>query len=98
MSAQTQHRLTPEEYLALDRASEFKNEYYDGYMYAMAGGSPNHAAISMNIGGELRQLLKGGPCRVFSSDLRVRVAVGRLYTYPDVSIVCGEPKLADDQK
>jgi Uma2 family endonuclease len=98
MSAQTQPRLTPEEYLALDRASEFRNEYYDGHMYAMSGGSPRHAQIGMSVGSELRQALRGKPCTVYSNDLRARVSAQRLYTYPDVSVVCGEPKLADDQK
>jgi Uma2 family endonuclease len=98
MSAQTQPRLTPEEYLALDRASEFRSEYYDGHMSAMSGGSPRHAQIGMSVGSELRQALKGRPCTVYSSDLRVQVSAQRFYAYPDVTVVCGEAKLGDDQK
>jgi Uma2 family endonuclease len=98
MLAQTQPRLTPEEYLALDRASEFKNEYYDGCMYAMAGASRMHVLIATNLSGELRQALKPRSCQVYGTDLRLRASVGRLYTYPDVSVVCGEAIFAEDQK
>jgi Uma2 family endonuclease len=98
MSAQPQPRLFPEEYLAIERAAEFKSEYYDGHMCARAGGSLLHSLIAANLTGELRQRLKQKSCRVFTADLRLRVSAQRLYTYPDVTVVCGEPKPADDQK
>jgi Uma2 family endonuclease len=98
MSAQPQPRLSPEEYLALDRAAEFRNEYYDGYIYAMSGTSRMHVRITTNLSGELYQALKRGPCEVYTVDLRLRVNPERLYTYPDISVVCGAPKLADDHK
>src|SRR5438132_1113204 len=98
MSAHSHSRLTPEEYLAIERAAEFRSEYYQGLMYAMAGGSPSHSWIIGNTAGELRSALKRGPCRVSSTDLRIRVSAKGLYTYPDVVVVCGEPRFADDQK
>lgn len=88
-------RFTVEEYLAQERASELKNEYYQGRILTMAGASHAHNLIVLNIGGELRQALKGGPCNVLPSDMRLRCPTG-LYTYPDVSVVCGEAELVRD--
>jgi Uma2 family endonuclease len=97
MSAQPQPRLTPEQYLEIERASEFRNEYYNGRMYAMSGGTHTHALIIGNLGGELRNALRKRRCLVTPIDLRVRVAPAGLYTYPDVVVVCGEPRYADNQ-
>ena len=98
MSAQSQPRLTPEQYLEAERAAEFRNEYYNGHIYAMSGGSYAHFQIIGNLTGELHGALKKRPCSVGSSDLRLRVSLAGLYTYPDVIVICGEPKFADDQK
>jgi len=98
MSAQPQPRLSPEEYLALERAAEFKHEYYDGHMYAMSGGSYPHGQILVNLSAMLREALKGRGCRVTSSDVRFRVSPQGLCTYPDVMVVCGSPRFADNQK
>ncbi len=87
--------LTPEEYLALERKSEYRSEYFDGEIFAMTGASREHNLITSNIIGELRQQLKGKPCEVYPSDMRVRVAAWNLYTYPDVVAVCGEPQFED---
>jgi Uma2 family endonuclease len=95
MSAQPQPRLTPEEYLAFDRAAPIRYEYYDGQMWAMAGGSYHHANIIDDTTGELYVALKGGPCEVTSSELRVCISPAGLYTYPDLLAVCGEPKFLD---
>jgi Uma2 family endonuclease len=97
MSAHAQTPLTEEEYFALDSAAEIRSEYYDGAMYAMAGGSPKHSLITVNLAAELRQALKRGPCRVYSVDLRVR-ADRSSYTYPDIAVVCGDPRLAENNK
>ncbi len=97
MSAQPQHHVTPEEYLAIERAAEFRSEYYDGVMYAMAGASFAHATIIWNLGLELGSLLRKSPCRGTSNEVRVRVSPERLYLYPDIAIVCGERRFADDQ-
>ena len=98
MSTQPKTFLTPEEYLEIERKAEHKSEYYQGEMFAMAGGSRRHNLIVVNISAELRQRLKARPCEVYPSDMRQRVSPVGLYTYPDTSVVCGEPKFADDQK
>ena len=87
--------LTAEEYLALERQAETKSEYIDGETVAMAGGSPNHSLVIGNLHAELRQCLKGRPCRTYPGDLRVRVPAGNLYTYPDVVVVCGDLQMDD---
>jgi len=97
MSAQAQQRVTPEQYLAAERAAEFRHEYYDGQMYAVSGGSYRHFQIIGNITAELHARLKQRPCAVGSSDLRLRVSPDGLYTYPDVVVICGDPQFADDQ-
>lgn len=98
MAAQAQPRLTPEQYLELDRAAEFRNEYYDGVMYAMAGGSPHHSHIIGNLTREFGTILKRQPCLVMPSDSRVRLLPGRSYVYPDMVVACEPRQYADDQK
>jgi Uma2 family endonuclease len=98
MSAHAQPRLSEEQYLELERKAEFRHQFYDGIMYAMSGGSPSHAFIISALNGELRNALKKRSCQVASSDLRVRVSRGGLYTYPDVVVVCGDLSFADDHK
>ena len=98
MPAQPQPRLTPEQYLELDRASEFRHEFYQGRMYAMSGGSHTHAIVISNLNRELGIALKSRPCLVTTSDVRVRVSRGALYTYPDVVVVCDSPRYADDRR
>jgi len=87
---------TPEQYLALDREAEFRSEYFAGEMLAMAGASEDHNTITLNVATELRVQLRGGPCRPFSVDMRVRA--GDLFAYPDVVVVCGERRFADDRR
>ena len=96
MSSQPKTYLTPEEYLAIERKAEYKSEYFNGEMFAMTGASRKHNLIALNIGGELRQQLKGKPCEAYVNDMRVRIPRTRLYTYPDVVVVCGEPEFEDD--
>jgi Uma2 family endonuclease len=96
MSAATKIRLTPEQYLAIERKAQFKSEFYDGEMFAMAGVSRQHSRIKENLTGELYARLKGGPCRSHSSDMRVKVSRTGLYAYPDVVIVCGDEQYEDD--
>jgi Uma2 family endonuclease len=79
--------MSPAEYLERERKAEFKSEYFEGEMHAMAGANCRHALIVTNLAGELRQRLKKGPCKVYSSDLRLRVSPTGLYTYPDVTVV-----------
>ena len=91
-------KLTEQEYLAIDRAAEVRSEFFDGEMWAMSGGSMRHSRLAMNISGELYNALRGGNCQAFTSDLRVRVMPRRMYAYPDVTVVCGKPMLADDRQ
>ena len=98
MAAHPQPRLSPEDYLKIERAAEFRSEYYDGHMYAMSGGSYRHFRIISNINGEFHQAFKKTNCAAGSNDLRLRISPSGLYTYPDIVVVCGEPKFADDQK
>lgn len=93
--AQPQKRLSESEYLEIERAAEQRSEYLDGEMFAMAGASPRHVAIVSNLVGELHGRLKGGPCRVFSSDLRLRVEATGLHTYPDVVVACDALRFSD---
>jgi Uma2 family endonuclease len=97
MASNPVSKLTEEQYLHLERAAEFKSEFLDGVMYAMSGGSPRHAELHGNVFAELHTMLRGGKCKPYNSDLRVRVS-SRMYAYPDVSVVCGKPQLADEQK
>jgi Uma2 family endonuclease len=98
MAALPQAFSTPDEYLALDRAAEFKSEYHAGLILAMAGASEAHNIISLNVAAELRARLRCGPCRPFSADLRVRVGEADLYAYPDVVVVRGERQYADGRR
>ena len=95
MSATPQPRLTPEQYLELERAAEFRSEYYGGFMYAMSGGSMPHALVINGVAVELSNALRDRACLVMTSDMRIRVSYEGLYTYPDVVVVCGKPKLVD---
>ena len=98
MSTQPNTFLTPEEYLAIERKAARKSEYYRGEMFAMAGASRAHNLIVVNIVAELRQRLKTRHCELYSGDMRLRISAAHLYTYPDVMVVCGDPRFADDQK
>lgn len=92
--ASTVPRLSEAEYLALERAAPFKSEFLDGEMFAMAGGSPMHSLIAANIIRELGMKLKGRACRRFTSDLRLKVEAAGLFTYSDVSVICGALEFA----
>jgi len=91
------HRLTEAEYLEIERRAEFKSEFLDGEMFAMSGGTRWQSLIANNLGSELRTQLKGRPCIAYTSDLRVKVQAVGLYTYPDLSVVCGEQQFDDTQ-
>lgn len=93
MAHAAHHRFTFEEYLALEDDSGTKHEFLGGQVWAMSGGTPEHAAVSMNIGALLSNELRGKPCRTYSSDLRVRVQATGLGTYPDVTVIGGRLEL-----
>lgn len=90
MASQPNIWISPDDYLEMELRSEFRNEYFDGVIYAMAGTSANHIRIVMNLGGELRNQLRGGPCEAFATELRVKRKDRRLYAYPDLVIACNE--------
>jgi Uma2 family endonuclease len=94
MSTQPKTLLSPEEYLAIERKAEYKSEYYDGVMYAMAGVQRAHNRIAWNLYNELGSCFRSRPCEGFTSDMRVR-SVAHHYTYPDASALCGEPMFLD---
>lgn len=88
--------LTYDEYLARERTGTTKHEYLRGDVWAMAGGTVEHGRLALSFAGELRVRLKGRPCVVFSSDVRVRVESTDRSTYPDLSVVCGPDRRASD--
>lgn len=92
MRAPSHHRYTWEQYLALERDSPIKHEFLDGEIYAMAGGTPEHAALGAAVLRDLGAQLKGKSCRPYSSDLSIRVEETGLTTYPDATVICGPPK------
>jgi Uma2 family endonuclease len=95
-SAATQSDLTPEAYLALERKAKTKSEYFNGQIYAMSGASRAHNLIGGNIFGGLHAQLRERDCEVYTNDMRVKVSPTGLYTYPDVVVVCDEPRFEDD--
>jgi Uma2 family endonuclease len=97
MSTQLDNDVTAEEYLALERLAEYKSEYFDGVVYAMSGASLSHNKIVANVIIELGQQLRGRPCSVLPSDMKVRMPDSRKFFYPDVSVVCGEPEFHDER-
>jgi len=91
------HKWTVEEYLAYEEESGIRHECIDGEIYAMTGGTPDHSGIAANGVGELRSQLRGKPCRVFTSDLKVKVSEIK-YLYPDFSVICGDIQFADEKQ
>jgi Uma2 family endonuclease len=98
MASVPNYYLSPEEYLALERKAESKSEYIDGVIYAFAGGNKRHNLIVANTIITLGVQLKNRPCRVYPSDLKVRIPTSNRFFYPDVSIVCGDDEFADDEQ
>jgi Uma2 family endonuclease len=90
--------VTPEEYLERELESEEKHEYFNGEIFAVARSSARHTWIVTNVAGEFGQLLKKKPCRVASSEMRLRVTPTGLYTYPDVMVICGDVEYAAEQE
>lgn len=87
-------KLTIEEYLLFEKASNQKHEYYKGEIFAMSGASNRHNWIFTNLFGSLVNKLKGSPCKPFGPDMRMHILQNTLFTYPDISIYCGDPTSA----
>lgn len=98
LSAPVQRRFTVEDYLRIERGSTDKHEFRDGEVVSMAGGTVAHSRIMANGIAALWNRLKGGPRAPFDSNLRVRISRGTLYSYPDVTVICGNPELDPDDK
>jgi Uma2 family endonuclease len=90
--------MTSEEYLAFERASEQRHEYADGEIFAMSGGTREHSLIGQNIARELGNALLDQPCEVHGSDMRIKIVATGRYFYPDVSVVCGQPRFEDEKR
>lgn len=90
VTAVTRPRATLDEYVRLEAHANVKHEFVDGWIFAMAGGTPEHAALAASVIAILGRGLAGRRCRVFTSDARVHVAAANVVTYPDATIVCGE--------
>ena len=97
MSTQSHRLFTSEEYLAIERDTELKHEFYLGEIFAMGGATEPHNQITFNLATELGALLKNRECRAYVNDMRVKVSASGLYTYPDAVVTCEHPRFEDDQ-
>src|SRR2546423_4272944 len=91
------HFISPDEYLAMERASEEKNEYYDGFVTAMSGARLKRNQITANLIITIGHSLKGKSCQILPSDMRVTTPKRDAYMYPDALIICDDPVLEDEQ-
>ena len=96
VSTQPKARITPQEYLELERKAEIKSEYFDGEMFAMSGAMLEHNTIIVNIARELSTQFMNRPCTVLVTDMRTKVESTGLYTYPDIVALCGEAEFEDE--
>ena len=95
--AQPVPRLADLEYLARERTAGCKSEFFEGEVFAMSGGSLAHSLIATNLAAEFRRALRDRSCTPFNSDLRLKVEATGLFTYPDLSVICGPAKFVDDE-
>lgn len=97
MSTQPVPYLTPADYLAIERKSDVKHEYYRGEMFAMADATREHNLIALNLAVSIGVQIRDRPCEAYGSDMRVKVDETGLYTYPDMTVTCDEPRFEDKQ-
>jgi len=99
MAQPAEHRYyTPEEYFAIEEHAEYRNEYIDGEIFAMSGGTANHNRIAGDLFSVLNSALAPKGCEAFINDLRVQLQESRRYTYPDIVIVCGTLEFVKKRK
>jgi len=98
MSTAPQTVISPEAYLAAERASETRHEYFDGGVFTMAGASEKHVQIVFNLSGILYVQLRKRPCKAYTNDMRVKINAMGAYVYPDVIALCSEPQFDDAQQ
>lgn len=97
MRAVPKNLLSAEDYLTFERQSEFRHEFYRGEIFQMSGASREHNLIVFNLANQIGSQLRGKNCEGYANDMRVFTPITGLYTYPDVTIVCGEPEFLDDE-
>ncbi len=90
--------LTPEDYLNFERESDERHEFIDGEIYAIAGESLSHSRVCMNLAREIGNALKDRRCEPLSPNMKVRTSTASLFSYPDLTIICGEPQFHDRKK
>ncbi|WP_437669812.1 Uma2 family endonuclease [Sorangium sp. So ce131] len=98
MGVAPRRRLSPEEYLSLERASDVRHEYAGGEIFAMSVGTFEHSAVAANIGRLLRNALGDRGCTALNSDMRIKIPAAHRYVYPDGSVVCGRPEFEDERR
>ena len=98
MAAVLKPHVTAADYLAAERTGKTKHEYVAGQVYAMAGASERHNLVAGNTFASLHAQLRRRSCNVYPSDMRVKTRAMGLYTYPDLSIVCGTPQFEDERR
>lgn len=81
---------TPDEYLVMEEAAEYKSEYYEGEVVAMAGATANHCRITTELSRLLGNALEQSSCEIFTSDMKIRIPDDAAYYYPEISVVCGK--------
>ena len=96
--AYSKQKYTIEEYLEMEEAATEKHEYYQGEIFAMSGAKDAHNLITGNLYFHLRSKLKGKPCQPRNSDARIHIEKNTLFTYPDVSVVCGDPEFLNNDE
>ncbi len=94
----TETIFSPEDYLKFEREADSRHEFLNGEIYAMAGESLSHSRVCMNLARETGNVLKGKSCEALSPNMKVRTSTASLFSYPDLTIVCGEPQFHDTKK
>jgi Uma2 family endonuclease len=84
------NKMTIEEYLQFEKAADVKHEYYQGEVFAMSGAKPRHNVIAKNLMRDIATALRGKPCQPYGSDMRINIPQNTLFTYPGISIICGD--------
>ncbi len=98
MLSQAKTKVTSTEYLAAERMSDVRHEFFDGTIFAMAGASKRHNQISSNLVRIIGNQILNKPCSVYSSDMRVKSDVAKKYSYPDVVVSCDKESFEDEEE
>jgi Uma2 family endonuclease len=90
-------KIDPQDYLAMERRSETRHEYYDGEIFALAGATEQHNIIVSNVLSAIHTQFKNRPCRVYVNEMKVKIEKTGLYTYPDIVAICGNSIFEDER-